>query len=128
MGQAVPAKSTIVVVEDDEDIRFLIAMALELDPGIRVVQAGTASAALKKVREEPRTDLLLIDNNLPEMDGIQLAKDLQQVDDEKPIPFAFITASVRERDLDRFKASGATGVIAKPFDPLTLAKTVKRLF
>lgn len=127
MGQADPAKSTIVVVENDEDIRFLIVMALELDPGLHVLEASTALAALRKVGEKPRPDLLLIDNSLPDMDGIQLAEALKEVDVETPIPFAFITASVRERDLNRFKHSGAIGVIAKPFDPLTLAKSVKGL-
>lgn len=61
------------------------------------------------------------------MDGFELADALQQIQTDATIPFAFFTASVREAELQRYKAAGARGVIAKPFDPLRLATTVTNL-
>lgn len=118
---------TILVVEDDDDIRTLAAMALELDPDFRVLQADSASVALQRIREERELALILIDRSLPDMDGFQLAEAIRQISDVPAIPFAFFTASVRDSDMHRYTAAGASGIISKPFDPLTLAQTVRNL-
>lgn len=127
MGHNNRAIFTIVVVEDDDDIRTLAVMALELDPSFRVIEARTGAAALQTARTVAGLDLILVDLSLPDMDGFELADALQQIQTDATIPFAFFTASVREAELQRYKAAGARGVIAKPFDPLRLATTVRNL-
>lgn len=119
--------STIVIVEDDDDIRTLAVMALELDPGLRVLQASSGTAALQTIIDEPRLSLILVDNGLPDMNGFELVDAIRQVCGDPALPFAFFTASVRDNDLHRYASAGAIGVISKPFDPLTLAQTVRKL-
>ena len=69
-------------------------------------------------------DLVLMDTMLSaEMTGLQTADSLQQ---SHPVPVVFMTARVQSREIDHFKSLGAAGVLAKPFDPGTLAESVCR--
>lgn len=116
----------ILLVEDDPDISAITTIALHLDPGFTVTSMRTATDALQHLRLCPRPDLILIDNNLPDMEGVSLVNAIAALLEEPP-PIAFITAAHRAADRQRFEAAGAAGVIAKPFDPIGLAAEVRAL-
>ncbi|MBB3472946.1 response regulator [Sphingomonas sp. BK345] len=116
----------ILLVEDDPDISAIAVMALHLDPNLTVTSMRTGADALHHLQHSPKPDLILTDNNLPDMDGVALAKAIRRAMKDAP-PIAFFTASVRSADIERYSAAGAVGTIAKPFDPIGLAAQVQAL-
>lgn len=71
-------------------------------------------------------DLVLLDNTLPDIDGIKLLALIHNACWVMRGRVAFFTAAVRDHELARFKAAGAIGVVQKPFEPLALASTVRK--
>ena len=116
----------ILAVEDDPDIRTVIKLALELDADISAVVAGSGSEALQRLDEGPPPDLVLIDDQLPDTDGVTLIAALREAGHGE-LRYAFLTASTRDADRSRFVATGVVGVLAKPFDPLILAQEIRAL-
>lgn len=127
-SEAKVAKRTmfILLVEDDPDISAIAVMALHLDPDLKVTPMRTGAEALRHLENSPRSDLILIDNNLPDIDGVALMEVIKAGMQDPP-PIAFFTAAVRSSDIDRYTAAGAVGTIAKPFDPMGLAAKVRAL-
>ena len=116
----------ILLVEDDPDISAIAVMALHLDPGLTVTPMRTGADALQHLQNSPAPDLILTDNNLPDMDGVALMKAIQSRMGDAP-RIAFFTAAVRPSDVARYAVAGDVGTIAKPFDPLGLAAQVRAL-
>ncbi|MBB3348628.1 MULTISPECIES: response regulator [unclassified Sphingomonas] len=116
----------ILLVEDDPDISAIAVMALHLDPGFTVTAMRTGADALQHLERSPKPDLILADNNLPDMEGVALVKAIKAAMSEAP-PIAFFTASVRSSDIARYTDAGAIGTIAKPFDPIGLAAQARAL-
>lgn len=112
-------------IDDDDDIRAIVALALARDPAIFVTATASASAALDWVRAGQGFDAVLLDVTMPEMPGPALLRALHQVD--SALPAIFMTAQSRAHELVALYAAGATGVIVKPFDPLTLVAQVRAL-
>jgi CheY-like chemotaxis protein len=83
--------------------------------------------AIDYLRTASAPDLILIDNSLPDMDGIELARVIREQHPGLHERLAFFTAAVRDQDVERFLEAGARGIIRKPFDPLTLGSDVRRL-
>jgi DNA-binding response OmpR family regulator len=106
--------STILIVDDDPDIRLLLRLELAAD-GHQIIEAGDGEAALAALEEEA-VDLLLLDMMMPVMDGWEV---LRALDPAAAPPILVITALAT--DSDRHVAEllelGALDVIAKPFDP-----------
>lgn len=115
-----------MLVEDDPDIGAIATLSLQLDPDLVVVAVPNGQAALDRLGETPRPDLILIDSHLPDMDGVTLSRLISERL-TAPIPIAFLTAAVRAVDRERYASTGAIGVIAKPFDPMSLAREVRGL-
>jgi DNA-binding response OmpR family regulator len=116
----------ILLVEDDPDISAIAIMALHLDPNFTVTAMRTGSDAIQHLEHSPRPDIILIDNNLPDMEGVALLQSIKVNMEDAP-PIAFLTAAVRSSDVERYTAAGAAGTIAKPFDPISLAAQVRAL-
>jgi DNA-binding response OmpR family regulator len=116
----------ILLVEDDPDISAIAIMALHLDPGFTVTPMRTGADALQHLSRSPKPDLILADNDLPDMEGVTLVNAIKAAMSEAP-PIAFFTASVRLSDIERYTSAGAIGTIAKPFDPIGLAAQVRSL-
>ena len=108
---------TILVVDDEPTIRALVRAALEPN-GVRVVEAGDGTGALKSV-EANRPDLILLDIALPRMSGLDVCRRLKAERETADIPVLLLTGLVQHID-----AVGAQGVIAKPFSPAKLASQV----
>lgn len=118
---------SVLLVEDDPDIRAIAALGLGFDNKLDLAEADRGSIAMDYLRTAPAPDLILIDNSLPDMEGIELARMIREQHPSLHECLAFFTASVRDQDVERFLEAGARGVIRKPFDPLTLSSDVRRL-
>ncbi len=113
--------STILVVDDDADIRLLLRLELSAE-GHRITEAADGAQALAAI-EADRPDLVLLDIMMPVMDGWGV---LDAVDHAHAPPIVVITAlaSSGDRHVGELLAKGAVDVIAKPFDPGWLVRLV----
>ena len=114
----------ILYVDDEADIRDIAAMSLELDPQFEVRTASSGVDALP-LAAEWKPDLILLDVMMPVMDGPTTFARLREQPETAQTPVVFITARTQAQEVEGFKALGAKGVIAKPFDPMSLAATVR---
>lgn len=118
--------STILLVDDEEDIRTICEMALTTFAGWTVEMAADGAMALERVASV-KPDLVLLDFMMPGMDGAETLQRLRADPATAHIPVIFMTAKVQRREVDAYLAMGAIGVISKPFDPMTLADEVSAL-
>jgi CheY-like chemotaxis protein len=117
---------SILYVDDEADIREVAAMSLEMDGAISVRTVGSGPEALALLDAgEWRPDAILLDVMMPGMDGPTTLSALRRRATFDDVPVIFITARAQQQERDRFLASGGVGVIAKPFDPLSLAREVR---
>lgn len=112
----------ILYVDDEADIREVALMALELDPDNQVRACASGGEAIRVVPEW-QPDLILLDVMMPGMDGPATLSALRE--QGRDVPVVFITARTQESEREALLAAGALGVIAKPFDPMTLADAVR---
>jgi two-component system OmpR family response regulator len=117
---------SIALVEDDPDIATLAQIALVEMGGFAVRHFGSGPELLTD-RDGPLPDLYLLDYRLPDMTGEELLGKLRADPRTAAIPAIFMTASLMPDRIKALKDVGALDVIAKPFDPLTLADQVRNL-
>jgi len=114
----------VLVVEDNERNMKLFRDVLQAS-GYRTLEATTGERAVELVFEH-RPDLVLMDIQLPDIDGVE-ALDRLRVDDKfASMPVLALTAQSMEGDRERFLAAGFDGYISKPVDILDFVATVKR--
>ena len=114
----------ILHVDDEPDIREVVELSLGLDPDFTLLGCGSGKEALA-VAAEWQPDLILLDVMMPVMDGPATLVQLREDARTASIPVIFMTARAQAREVDRFRSLGAVGVVAKPFDPMTLAASVR---
>jgi two-component system cell cycle response regulator DivK len=102
----------ILIVEDNPDNMFLTEMLLQ-SAGHTVLSAIDAEAGLTLARDE-RPDLILMDVQLPGMDGLEATALLKRDDATRAIPVVALTALAMKGDEERIRAAGCDGYIAKP--------------
>lgn len=117
-----PTLKRVLYVEDDPDIRTVAVMALEIVGGLEVRACDSGTTAAQVTDFSP--DLLLIDVMMPGMDGPTTLAHLRAIAAFATVPAMFFTAKVRPDEIARLMDLGAIGVIAKPFDPMGLAKEI----
>ncbi|OHB68130.1 MAG: DNA-binding response regulator [Planctomycetes bacterium RBG_13_62_9] len=118
-------KATILVVDDEEDIRELVALNLGRE-GYRVVGCETGEQALKLARSQP-PDLIVLDLMLPGMDGLEVCRALKRDAQTQPIPIVMLTAKSEEADIVTGLELGADDYITKPFSGKVLVARVRRI-
>lgn len=114
----------ILYVDDEPDIREIAVMSLELDPELEVRSCGSGREALEILRAWS-PDLILLDVVMDEMDGPATLLAIRGEPAGATVPVAFITARSQPQETERLIGLGAVGVIPKPFNPRTLAPTVR---
>jgi CheY-like chemotaxis protein len=114
----------ILYVDDEADIREVAAMSLELDPELEVRTCGSGLEALE-LTAQWRPDLILLDVMMPGMDGPTVFAHLREDPATASIPVVFITARTQAFEVRAFHDLGARGVLAKPFDPMSLSIRVR---
>ncbi|MBB4267331.1 response regulator [Roseospira visakhapatnamensis] len=122
--------SRVLLVEDDRDVRAIAELALVDLGGFEVLTCATGAEALRKV-DGFQPDILLLDLALPDMDGLDLAEALVQPDALQvvsPPPVVFLTARPERAEQAAETQPGIIGVLAKPFDPMTLAGALQSLW
>ena len=116
----------MLVVDDEEHIREIAAVSLELTAGWEIQQASSGTEGVEKATSWI-PDAILLDVMMPDMDGPAAFARLQANDRTSHIPVVFLTAKVQTSDRHRYTCLGVKGVIAKPFDPLDLAKRISEI-
>lgn len=116
----------VLLVDDEPDIRMIAAISLERLGGWEVVAVGSGREALLEARARP-PDLILLDVMMPDMDGTMTYRELKQQPETAGIPVIFLTAKVQPQEVARYIELGASGVIRKPFDPLTLPEKIRAI-
>jgi two-component system cell cycle response regulator DivK len=114
----------IVVVEDNERNMKLFRDVLEAS-GYRTLEARTGLRAVELVTERG-ADLVLMDIQLPDIDGIEALARLRADERTASVPVLALTAQAMEGDRERFLAAGFDGYLSKPVDIAALVATVKR--
>lgn len=122
-----PTLQRILYVEDEADIQVVARLALEAVGGFTVDIASRGEDALTRVAEF-QPDLLLLDVMMPGMDGPATLRALRALPAAAKLPAIFMTARVQPSEVAELIAEGAIGVIAKPFDPMTLAASIKKMW
>ena len=117
--------ATVLVAEDDEDIRALVVYRLERS-GYEVVQARDGEEALRLAAErEP--DLAILDVMMPKLDGYEVTRRLRREPATSRLPVILLTARSQEADVSQGFAAGADDYIRKPFSPDELRARVQAI-
>lgn len=117
----------IMHVEDDPSIQQVTKIALEAVGGFQVLTCPSGADALAQFSQfEPQ--LLLMDVMMPEMDGPETLRQLQQRYDLSQVPVIFMTAKVQSNEVQSYKDLGAVDVVVKPFDPMTLSQQIEAIW
>jgi len=113
----------ILHVDDDEDIRTIAQMSLEMVGGFELEQCASGKEALV-VAPTFLPDLLLLDVMMPEMTGEELWNELMQMPALANTPTIFMTAKVEHSFLTHLLRDGALAIVEKPFDPMELSQEI----
>lgn len=116
----------VLIVDDDDDIRTIAALALRTVGKMTVSMARSASDAIELLKVQ-QPDLVLLDVMMPGMDGTSFFASLKKQPDLAHIPVVFMTARAHGGEIERYLAMGAAGFVAKPFDPMTLAERLRSI-
>ena len=119
-----PEKATILIVEDESDIAALMKHALERGGELQAQIVGTGAAALKSVMEDPPA-LILLDLNLPFIDGLEVCRLLRSRASTAAIPIIMVTARTSELDRVTGLNLGADDYVTKPFSLRELVARVR---
>jgi CheY-like chemotaxis protein len=116
--------ANILVTDDDQDVRELVAFVLEKE-GHRVTKAQDGQGCLDHVNLE-KPDLIVLDVMMPGMDGYTVHSKLAENDETRDIPILILTAKGGMQDVFQL-AANVKGYIAKPFDPNALREKVGKI-
>lgn len=111
-------------VEDDADIREIAQMSLDMCGEFEVIQCESGEDALKAVQGYT-PDVILLDMMMPGMTGKQTLEHMREMPHLAEVPAIFMTARAQQSEQDELRVMGASEVISKPFDPMTLADQIK---
>jgi excisionase family DNA binding protein len=116
---------TVLIVDDDSKIREYVRVNLEMD-GYTVREAGSAEEGLG-VLEEATPDLVLLDVMMPEVDGWEMLKRVQERHGVGAIPVIMFSGKVNDQAAEEAASRGAQGFVGKPFNPQELIDQTKQL-
>ncbi|KAJ51803.1 DNA-binding response OmpR family regulator [Clostridium tetanomorphum] len=113
-------KETIIIVDDEKEIRDLIGIYLG-NEGFKVLKAENGEEALQ-ILEQQKVDLIILDIMMPKMDGIEACMKIRE---EKNMPIIMLSAKTEDMDKIWGLTAGADDYVTKPFNPLELIARVK---
>lgn len=118
-------QATILIAEDDPDIRDLVAFRLERS-GWTVLQASDGQQAMDLARER-RPDVAVVDWMMPVKSGIEVIAEMREDPELSSVPILMLSARAQETDIVQGFTSGATDYLTKPFSPQELHLRVQAL-
>ena len=116
----------ILIVDDEDDIRDVVRVSLEEFAGWLTLTAASGVEGLQIAQTEA-LDAILLDISMPDMDGFQMCKELQAHPKTQNVPVIVLTAKVLLSDRHQFTNLDIAGIIAKPFDPVTIWSQVAEI-
>ena len=119
------AGPTVLVVDDDPGVRQVVRLSLELE-GYMVKEAGGAEEGLAAVEDEA-PDLILLDVMMPQVDGWEMLRRIQERHGAGSIPIVMFSGKVDAQTAAQATARGAQGFVGKPFDPQQLVDQAKQI-
>ncbi len=117
---------TIITVDDSVTMRKLVSLTLR-GAGYRVLEAGDGVDALQILRTQP-VDLMILDVNMPRMNGIQLTKEVRNMSQFRSTPILMLTTESDNSVKTQGKQAGANGWIVKPFKQDQILAVVSTVF
>jgi CheY-like chemotaxis protein len=114
----------ILLVDDEPDIREVVDVSLGLDREFKMRACASGADALVTAAEWSPS-LILLDVMMPLMDGPTTLANLRKNPRTAHIPVVFLTARTQADEIEQYIALGAQGVLSKPFNPMTLAASVR---
>jgi CheY-like chemotaxis protein len=121
-----PKLERILYVEDEPDIRAVAKLAIEAVGGLGLELCSSGAEAIGRLESGGvPPQLVLLDVMMPDMDGPTTLRRLRGIAGLETLPVMFMTAKIRSSEVAQLKALGAVDVIAKPFDPMTLADDIR---
>jgi len=118
----------LLIVDDSATMRKIIMRSIR-QSGLKVdkfLEAGNGKEALDVIGSNP-VDIVLVDINMPEMNGLELLKKLRSSGETKDLPVVMITTEGSENVVKKAKQLGLNGFIRKPFTPETIGSTLSSI-
>jgi len=115
----------ILVVEDQEDLRGILRDLLT-SSGYEMLEAADGQAGVDKAKAE-KPDLILMDIQMPVMDGYEATRQIKANLDLKSIPIVAVSSFAMKGDEEKARASGCDHYVTKPYSPMQLLRTVRDL-
>jgi DNA-binding response OmpR family regulator len=122
---APPLSPTVLIADDDDDVRDVIAFKLQV-AGFRTLSADNGRSALTIALEE-RPRIIILDVTMPQLDGLSVCYELHACPDTAQIPVLMISGSGRPSDIDLGFAIGADDYLPKPFTQHEMLRRVNWL-
>jgi two-component system OmpR family response regulator len=117
---------SVLLVDDDPDIRRVAEISLGTVGGWTTFTAISGDDALRLSATQP-VDVIVLDMMMPGRDGLSTLAALRATPQTAHTPVVFMTAKVQRSEVQTYIDAGADGVIAKPFDPMTLPDELRRV-
>ena len=117
---------SILLVDDDNDLREALAEQFDLHDGFEARQATSGAEALR-IASETRLDLILLDINMPRMDGFGLIESVRSTGTHAEVPILVLTTESGADLKARARSAGATGWIVKPFEDARLIAVIDKV-
>ncbi len=120
----VPADKIILLVDDEIMLRDLLAEMLESN-GYNVIKVGTGTEALRVLTEEIKVDLVIIDYNMPEMNGLETTRKIRELNFKMPVILSSGSTGLEEKL--NLRGTGVTATLTKPYEFDTMFSTIQKL-
>ncbi|MGA2166005.1 MAG: response regulator [Solirubrobacteraceae bacterium] len=117
----------LLLVDDEDAIRTIAQISLERIAGWTVIPVASGEAAIGAAENDGPFDAVLLDVMMPGLDGPTTYRRLRDGPLPPHVPVIFLTAKIAAGDREHLHSLGAAGVIAKPFDPMTLHEQVQQI-
>jgi len=114
----------VLVVEDNEQNLYLMRSILK-KMGHQVIEARDGDAGVRRAIEE-KPDLILMDIQLPIVDGYEATRRIRAAEETRDIPIIAVTSYAMVGDKEKSLAAGCTGYVEKPIDPLSIMKEIEK--
>jgi len=122
-----PELRKIMLVENEEEIRDIECLCLEDLGKFDITSCASGHEAIDKFHSE-KPQLIMLDVMMPGMNGMQTFEKLKTLPGGKDVPVVFVTARAHNVQISEYMKAGAAGVIAKPFDPITIIKEITSIW
>lgn len=115
-----------LIIEDNPDNMALITFILRKN-GYETIEAETGQKGIAQALAEPRPDFIILDIQLPDINGDEVLKLIRKSESSGSIPIIAMTSYAMSGDRDRLLAAGCNGYIEKPIDPMKVMEQIREI-